>query len=130
MTEYINSWKNYVNFTARTTRRGYWMAFLIHFIISIVISMVLRAIFGDFLTIYQHAFTGEFIFDFSTGYYIYMLWTLAYLLPGLAIQIRRLRDAGKHWAYIFIALIPIVGWILYIVALCRRSIEDNGVPVV
>ena len=109
MTEYINSWKNYVNFSARTTVRGYWMAFLFHMLAAFAVGIIV-------------GITGLTILS--------GLFMLAYLLPGLAIAIRRLRDAGKHWAYIFITLIPIVGLILYIIALCKPSIPDNGVPVV
>ena len=30
-------------------------------------------------------------------------------LPGLALTVRRLRDAGFHWALIFVAFVPFVG---------------------
>ena len=125
MTEYMNAWKNYVNFTDRTTVRGYWMAFLFHFIASIIISIILMVIFGPFMTV-----TSAGMAEIGTSYYIFMLWGLAYFLPGLAIQVRRLRDAGKHWAFIFINFIPLIGTIIYIVLLCGRSTPDNGVPVV
>ena len=34
----------------------------------------------------------------------------------LPLAIRRLRDAGKHWAWIFITLIPLIGaiWLIYL----------------
>lgn len=110
MTEYINTWKNYANFSARTTVRGYWMAFLF----SAVISFVLGIISGIIP-----------VLGIVTG-----LFSLAYLVPGLALSVRRLRDAGKEWTYLFINLIPIVGVILFIIALCKPSIPDNGIPTV
>lgn len=109
MTEYINYWKNYVNFSDRTTRRGYWMAFLFNVIVSFVVGIIIGVIGLEFLT---------------------TLWSLANLLPGLGIAVRRLRDAGKHWAWIFINFIPGIGQIIFIIMLCKRSAEDNGVPVV
>ena len=109
MNEYINMWKNYVNFSARTTVRGCWMAFLFNVIAAFVIGFIA-------------GITGALVLS--------SLFSLATLLPLLAIQVRRLRDAGKHWAYIFITLIPLVGIILYIIALCKPSIPDDGVPVV
>ena len=133
MTEYINSWKNYANFTARTTVRGFWMSFLFHFIASMIINILVfileMAIYDPTVTIYQ-PFAVTFVWEGRTGLYIRMFWFLAYALPLLAIQIRRLRDAGKHWTYIFIILIPLIGGIRYIDALRRPSIEDNGLPVV
>ena len=109
MTEYINYWKNYVNFSDRTTRRGYWMAFLFNIIAGFVVGLIIGLIHLDFLT---------------------YIWSLANLLPGLAILVRRLRDAGKGWGWIFICLVPVVGWIILLVMLCKRSAPDNGVAVV
>jgi len=109
MTEYINYWKNYVNFSDRTTRRGYWMAFLFNVIASTIVGAIIGIIGLEFLA---------------------TIWSLANLLPGLGIIIRRLRDAGKGWGWIFINLIPLIGQIIFIVMLCKRSVENNGVPVV
>lgn len=102
-------WKNYVNFSDRTTVRGYWMAFLFNFIASVVVGLIAGLIGLEFLA---------------------SLYSLAVLLPGLAICIRRLRAAGKAWGWIFISLIPLVGTIILIVFLCKPSIPDDGVPVV
>lgn len=116
MTEFINMWKNYVNFSDRTTVRGYWMAFLFNMIASFIFGFVVGLISG---------ITGNTALMFLS--YIY---SLAVFLPALAIQIRRLRDAGKPWYYIFINFIPCVGFILYIIALCKASVPDDGTPVV
>jgi len=109
MTEFKAFWQNYVNFSDRTTRRGYWMAFLFLLIANIIVGAIV-------------GITGLTIL---TG-----IWGFVYLLPLLAIWIRRLRDAGMHWAWIFINIIPVIGWIAFIVFLCRPSAEQNGTPVV
>ena len=48
--------------------------------------------------------------------WIYSIWTVATIVTSLSLTVRRLRDAGKHWAWIFIQLIPLVGliWIIYL----------------
>jgi len=109
MNEYLNMWKNYVNFSDRTTVRGYWMAILFHIIVSFIVGFVSGLLSTELIA---------------------SLYSLATLLPGLAIMIRRLRDAGKAWGWIFISLVPIVGWIIQIVMLCKPSVPDDGVPVV
>ncbi|MCL2420500.1 MAG: DUF805 domain-containing protein [Defluviitaleaceae bacterium] len=109
MTEFVNMWKNYVNFSDRTTVRGYWMAALFNFLAALILGIVAQLIGVPLIS---------------------TLYALAVLLPGLAIAVRRLRDGGRRWTYLFINLIPIVGVILYIIALCKPSVEDNGVPVV
>ena len=43
------------------------------------------------------------------------------IVPTLPLTIRRLRDAGKVWPWIFIGLIPIIGGIWLIVLLCQPS---------
>jgi uncharacterized membrane protein YhaH (DUF805 family) len=111
MTEFVNMWKNYVNFSARTTRRGYWMAYLFYAIIYVILYVTFVFILPDLIIIFG-------------------IFALASFLPFLAITIRRLRDAGKHWACIFLQLIPIVGGIILIVFLAKASVEDTGVPVV
>ena len=108
MNEYLNMWKNYANFSARTTVRGYWMAVLFNFIAGIVMGIIS-----------------------SMGLeFISYLYSLAIFIPGIALSVRRLRDAGKNWTYMFINLIPVVGIILFIITLCKPSIPDNGIPVV
>jgi len=111
MTEFVNFWKNYVNFSDRTTVRGFWMAYLFVFIITAVLGVI------TLVAVTQLAF-------------LYYIWALAILVPSLAMQIRRLRDVGKEWFWIFIVFVPCVGGILYIITLCKDSIPPNGTPVV
>lgn len=49
-----------------------------------------------------------------------LAWNVATLLPLLAISVRRLRDAGLHWAWIFLSLLPF-GGIALIVLWCQPS---------
>ena len=106
MKEYLDMWKNYANFSSRTSVRGYWMAFLFNMIASFALSLIASilpalAILGS-------------------------LYTLAALIPGIAITIRRLRDAGKKWAWIFIGLVPLAGVIILIVLLCKASVPTEN----
>ena len=110
MTEWINMWMNYVNFSDRTSVRGYWMAVLFSFLASMILGIIIRAV-------PSLAFLGG-------------IYYLATILPGLGITVRRLRDAGKEWYNIFWGLIPLVGTIILIVILCKPSIPNNGVRVV
>jgi uncharacterized membrane protein YhaH (DUF805 family) len=48
-------------------------------------------------------------------------WNVALLLPTISIGVRRLRDAGYHWAWLFLGLVPIVGGIVLIVFLTQPS---------
>ena len=43
------------------------------------------------------------------------LYGIVCIIPQVAIDIRRIRDYGKDWKWIFINLIPIFGWILWFI---------------
>jgi uncharacterized membrane protein YhaH (DUF805 family) len=107
---YKNYWKNYINFNDRTSRAGYWWVVLWNVIIEVVFVIILAA-------------TGAFA---SSGGYgaaipaagfgiVFYLWVIANIVPGLALEIRRLHDVNKRWTNIFFALIPIVGDIILMV---------------
>jgi len=108
MAEFKAFWQNYVNFSDRTDRRGYWMAFLFLIIAAFIVGLIA-------------GITG--IAALST------IWSLVILIPTLAMGIRRLRDAGKHWAWILINF-TVIGVIVYIIFLCLPSVPDDGTPVV
>lgn len=110
MQEYLNMWKNFANFSDRTSVRGYWMAFLFNFLVTAVLNVLIQAV--------------------PALAFLSAIYSLAVLVPTLAIAVRRLRDAGKKWTYIFMNLIPLVGWILFLVALCKASVPDDGTAVV
>lgn len=109
MQEYLAMWKNYANFKDRTSVRGYWMAFLFNFIAAIIIGVIAGII----------PFLG-----FLAGIY-----SLAALVPGLAINVRRLRDAGRPWYHMFIAFVPLVGIIILIIWLCQQTNSSEGEQV-
>ena len=122
MTEFKAFWQNYVNFSDRTTRRGYWMAVLFIFIATIIASIVSSLIpIGPTMDLMG----TEVQFGI-----VYILWILSLIIPTLAMSIRRLRDVGKSWVWIFIQLVPLIGGIWYLILVCKSSVPDDGTPVV
>jgi uncharacterized membrane protein YhaH (DUF805 family) len=47
---------------------------------------------------------------------IYTIWAVASIVPSLSLLVRRLRDVGKGWGWIFIGLVPLIGsiWLIYL----------------
>jgi uncharacterized membrane protein YhaH (DUF805 family) len=105
MQEYIAMWKNFANFNDRTSVRGYWMAFLVNFVIGLVLSAIIGII-------PQLGFVNT-------------LYSLASLIPGLAICVRRLNDSGRPWYNLFWAFLPLAGFIILIVKFCKPSIAEE-----
>ncbi|MFJ9814760.1 DUF805 domain-containing protein [Streptomyces sp. NPDC101151] len=102
---YVDVLKKYAVFSGRARRQEYWMFFLFNLIISIVLTVVDRAIGSNVLS---------------------LIYSLAVLLPGLGVAVRRLHDTGRSGWWMLIALIPLVGVIILIVFLATEGkAEEN-----
>ena len=114
---YKKFWKGYVDFEGRSTRSDYWFAYLVNALITWGLYIVV-AVFGGIASATDSTVLA--IFSLILGL-IMFIYAVAAFLPGLAVTVRRLRDAGYNWPYIFVAFIPLVGWIILIVLLCKPT---------
>ena len=88
---YPQFWTQAFDFEGRTSRIDYWKIVLVNLIIGGVLSRISPSA-------------------------VYFVFAVASICPGLAMNIRRIRDTGRSWQWIFISLIPFVGvlWLLWI----------------
>ena len=113
--------KNYATFKGRARRSEFWFAALFTFLASAAISIIAPGhteMMGDWTTDQPSALSN--------------LWSLATLLPTLAITWRRLHDVNKSGGWFFFFLLPIVGWILLLIQLVKDSdagVNQYGEPV-
>ena len=114
---YKKFWKGYVDFEGRSTRSDYWFAYLAN-MLTVIAFYVLLAIFGGIAGATESSFLAVISFIFL---FIFFAFGVAAILPGLAVTVRRLRDAGYNWPYIFIPLIPFVGIFIFIFLLCQPT---------
>ena len=114
---YKKFWKGYVDFTGRSTPSDYWIAYSAH-VLTFFAYYLLDAVFERMVSA-----TGSMdVFTISVILLlIFFAYGIATVLPGLAITVRRLRDAGYNWPYIFIPLIPFVGIFIFIFLLCQPT---------
>lgn len=98
---YLKVVKNYAVFQGRAQRKEYWMFVLINFIFTLILSVIENAIGLPFV--------------------LTTIYSLAILLPSLAVTVRRLHDTGRSGWWILISLVPFVGSIILIVFLCLES---------
>ena len=54
------------------------------------------------------------------------LYTLAVIIPGTAVAIRRLHDTGRSGWWQFLVIVPILGWILLLIWLVKDSDEGHN----
>ena len=126
---YKNFFKGYAEFTGRSTRPDYWWVWLGNFILSIpfwviyIYTVYLSAVMDS---VSDSASEAAFMI-FGLVAIIYVVFYLAILVPTIALTIRRLRDAGFHWAFIFLRFAPMVGGIALLILLAMPTKETEVV---
>ena len=123
---YFTTWKKAFKFQGRSTRKEYWFFVLINFFVTLLliffnlIQSLLRTYYfssgNDFLQILSNFIT---ILNFIPA--IILLGSIWVVLP---LTIRRIRDVGMKWQWIFLALIPYIGTIFILIFLTRTSVID------
>jgi uncharacterized membrane protein YhaH (DUF805 family) len=100
MEEYKLFWTNYTNFSGRSTIKQFWLPVLFNAVIAGILSYISVTLAGIF--------------------------ELIVLIPNIANAIRRMHDINKSGWWLFIALVPIVGWIIYLVFLFKGSVDEGN----
>lgn len=124
---YADFWKNYVNFTGTASRSQYWYAYLWN---AIIIALLVAAMIGGaFVT---GAFSESAIpIPSIIAIVVLGLFLIALMIPNLSITIRRLRDGGFHWAFIFFYFIPYVGsFVVFIFMLMPTKVVVRQTEVI
>jgi uncharacterized membrane protein YhaH (DUF805 family) len=101
MNWYLNVLKKYAVFSGRARRKEYWMFFLFNLIIGIILLAI------DKMTGSINETTGMGILE--------TIYSLAVLIPAIAVAVRRLHDTDRSGWWLLIALIPLIGAIILLV---------------
>ena len=111
MNYYLTVLKIYAVFSGRATRAEYWYFTLINFVISLI------------LNIFDKALHLNSIGNLGV---LSLIYSLAVLIPGLAVTVRRLLDIIKCAWMLLILFIPFIGaiWLLILMLLDSKS-EGN-----
>lgn len=114
---YKKFWTRYADFSGRSSRSDYWWVVLCHFLITLPFSMI--AVFGFLIPLFSEVYYAG-LYDYEPDFsgvtagaglavfimFLLAIYWLATIVPNLAIAVRRLRDAGFHWAFIFLTVGP------------------------
>lgn len=100
MEEYKKFWTNFFNFSGRSTRKDYWLVVLINMVVSGILTAVIPT--------------------------VGMIYGLLSFIPGLSIVFRRLHDTNRSAGWIFISLVPLIGFIILIVFLASPSVDEGN----
>ncbi len=99
---FVLAWQRSFDYAGRSSRPEYWWFILAYTIIGVALAC-LSAVADVF-------------------YKLFLLYVFASIVPNLPLQIRRLRDAGRAWPWIFISFVPLIGGIWLIVLFCQPSV--------
>lgn len=99
---YLKVIRNYVGFSGRARRKEYWMFVLINIVISIVLAMV-------------DGMLGLKVGGEQGAGLLGLIYSLAILLPSIAVGVRRLHDTGRSGWWMLIAFVPFIGFIVLLV---------------
>lgn len=132
---YKNYWINFTNFEGKSSRSDLWWVVLCNVLISLPLSIV--GIFRFYFEILNYFLSNPTALDYMTDEesltfalsmissiapiaLISLIWFLVTLIPNLALEVRRYRDAGLSWAFIFlnlgmlVSIIPFFGWLIFL----------------
>lgn len=118
---YKNFFKGYADFTGRSTRSDFWWVWLMNSILFLPL----------YIFWFQMALNDTEETDPILGVAILSLYIILFMvlfIPRLALKVRRLRDAGLHWAFIFLYFVP-MGGIALLVLLAMPSKEVEIVTI-
>ena len=102
---YKSFWTRAFDFKGVTNRPDFWWAVLANWIVYIVLIII-------------SGLTGQ---PGREGW-LPVTYSIIQIIPNVSIAIRRVRDVGKSWQWIFIHLIPLVGVIWFFTFLIRPSV--------
>jgi uncharacterized membrane protein YhaH (DUF805 family) len=110
MKYYLESWRRYTDFQGRSSRPAYWWALLISGIVVFVLGGISASIWD---------------LDTNDTGPLEGIYLLAYLIPSIALGVRRLHDIGRSGKWILIALTGVGILLLLFWAFSRSWPEDN-----
>ena len=103
----IKALKQYTDFNGRAQRTEYWLFVLFCIVVSVVLALIDRMI-GTYNSTGGIGLLGG-------------IFSLAILLPGIAVAVRRLHDTGRTGWWLLIGLIPLIGEIVLLVFMVQDS---------
>ena len=118
---YKNFFKGYADFTGRATRSDFWWVWLMNNVFCIPLYIIyFQMILNDGKEV--DPISGVAILS------LYIILFMVLFIPRLALKVRRLRDAGLHWAFIFLHFVP-MGGLALLVLLATPSKEVEIVTI-
>lgn len=113
MNEFIENFKDvitnrYAQFNGRANKTEFWQFVLVYILISIGLTLL--------MSIFARVGILRMLF-----WLINLIVMLALIIPSIAVSVRRMHDIGKDGVWVLINLIPLIGFIWFIVLAIQDS---------
>ncbi|WP_200767312.1 DUF805 domain-containing protein [Vibrio nigripulchritudo] len=102
---YLAVLKKYTVFEGRARRKEYWMFILFNAIFTSILGLIDKILGIEFLGI---------------------IYGLALIVPGIAVNVRRLHDIGRTGWWVLIALVPFIGWAVLIIFAATEGVKGSN----
>ena len=111
---YLSAWKKPFDFKGKSTRKEYWQF------------LILNAIILGFLVLIGVLVGAAAAYSFpvaisTTLYLIGLLLIFGSFWIALPLTVRRIRDVGMSWKWIFFVSLPYIGGVFVLIFLTRSS---------
>lgn len=113
MNEFIENFKDvitnrYAQFNGRANKTEFWQFVLVYILISIGLTLL--------MSIFARVGILRMLF-----WLVNLIVMLALIIPSIAVSVRRMHDIGKGGGWVLINLIPLIGFIWFIVLAIQYS---------
>ena len=104
--------RNYFNFSGRSSRSAYWWVFLFGFIATFSLDFTESLILGISLS--------EYFYEYQDTLLLSSIFSAITLIPGISLSVRRLHDVNKSGWWLLIAF-TVIGIIPLFLWFCSKS---------
>ena len=103
--------QKYATFTGRASRSEYWWFTLVITIVTFLFSLIDVLIFSGLVADIELLST---------------LFSIATLLPSIAVSVRRLHDTDRTGWWLLLMFVPVIGWLVLIYFhVLKGTVGDN-----
>ena len=101
---------NYANFSGRARRKEYWM--------FIVVNTIILAVLYGIMFSSIDSYTGEMSGTGFAALIIIGIYSLATIIPNIAVTVRRFHDQDRSGWMVLLSFIPLVGGLILFIFMC------------
>lgn len=130
----VRYFKRYARFSGYSSRSEYWWVYLFNIIVGSVFAVLMSVSFLPMmyaLSLAHETPDGALLFPDGGAWalmpltiivIVLTIYSLTTLVPTIALTVRRIRDTGRDWPWIFVGFVPYIGGLL-VLLLCAQKTD-------